>query len=47
MVAAKICLNIAILRTELGDFIEAVYMHEQSLNFKLQKLGKLNDEIRD
>ena len=47
LVIAKICLNIAIIRAQLGDQMEAVYMHERSLYFKLKDLPQLSDEIRD
>jgi hypothetical protein len=46
-VAAKICLNVALIRSELGDHIESVFMHELSLKYKLEKIPKLSDEIRD
>ena len=34
LIVAKICLNIAIIRSQLGDLQEAVYMHEKSLMYK-------------
>lgn len=47
LIVAKICLNIAIIRSQLGDFSEAVCMHERSLMYKAKVLPQLNDEIRD
>lgn len=47
LIVAKICLNVALIRTELGDFVEAVFMHERSLSFKSQTLPSLSEEIRD
>lgn len=47
LVAAKICLNIALIRAELGDLIESVFMHEKSLNYKLQQMPKISEEVRD
>jgi len=34
LVVAKICLNIAIIRSQMGYYQEAVFMHEKSLEYK-------------
>ena len=47
LVVAKLCLNIALIRSKLGFYEEAVYMHERSLMYKSQVLPKLDNEIRD
>ena len=47
LVVAKICLNIAIIRSQMGQHDEAVFMHEKSLLYKSQVLPQLHDEIRD
>ena len=38
LVVAKICLNLAILRSQMGYYDEAVFMHEKSLLYKSQVL---------
>ena len=43
----KICLNIALIRSQFGDVNEAVLMHEKSLSYKAKVLPQLSDEIRD
>ena len=34
LVVGKICLNIALIRSQCGDVAEAVLMHEKSLTYK-------------
>ena len=38
LVVAKICLNIAIIRSQMGYYQEAVFMHEKSLEYKSKVL---------
>jgi len=38
LVVAKICLNIAIIRSQMGYYPEAVFMHEKSLEYKSKVL---------
>lgn len=47
LVISKICLNIAILRSQMGNHQEAVFMHEKSLAYKSEAVPQLNNEIRD
>ena len=47
LVISKICLNIAIIRSQMGNHQEAVFMHEKSLAYKSEVVPQLNNEIRD
>lgn len=47
LIISKICLNIAIIRSQMGNHQEAVFMHEKSLAYKSEAVPQLNNEIRD
>ena len=47
LVIAKICLNVGLIRSQLGDHDEAIFMHEKSLKYKSSVISQLTDEIRD
>ena len=44
---AKIYLNIALIKTQTGHLTDAVTMHEMALDYKLQAMPTLSEEIRD
>lgn len=43
----KICLNIALIRAELGFYQEAVIMNKKSIDYKLSEANRNNDDLRD
>ena len=44
---SKVCMNIALIRSELGHFEESVYMHQKCLIYKEKLTPILSDEMRD
>lgn len=43
----KICLNIALIRAELGYHEQAVIMNQKSIEYKLREPGYNHDDLRD